>query len=166
MFSLPFLIGDFLIDGVQLKQLKQIKDDRGYLMEMLRSDWPEFKKIGKFGQCYVTVCNAGVAKAWHFHKKQTDRFIVVKGMARIALFDARAKSKTKGEINDFVIGEDNPALLLIPKGVIHGFTSATENPAFIVNIPTQLYNYKKPDEFRLPFDTPEIKYDWRCERGG
>ncbi len=155
-----------MINGVTFKQLKQIKDDRGYLMEMLRSDWPEFKETGKFGQCYVTVCNPNVAKAWHYHKKQTDRFIVLKGMARVALFDARKKSKTKGEVNEFVFGEDNPALLVIPKGVVHGFTSATIEPAYIVNIPTGLYNYSKPDEFRLPFDSKDIPYDWKCERGG
>ncbi len=158
--------GFFLIDGVVLRQLKQIKDDRGYLMEMLRSDWGEFKNTGKFGQCYIAVCNSGVAKAWHYHKKQVDRFIVVKGSARIALFDARKKSKTKGELNEFIVGEDNPALLLIPIGVIHGFTSATAEPAYIVNIPTQLYDYSKPDEYRMPFDSKEIPYDWKCERGG
>ncbi len=155
-----------MIEGTKLKQLKQIKDDRGYLMEMMRSDWTEFKETGKFGQCYMTVCNPNVAKAWHYHKKQFDRFIVVKGMARIALFDLRAGSKTKGELNEFVLGEGNPALLIIPIGVAHGFTSATSEPVHIVNIPTKLYNYKKPDEFRIPFNSKEIPYDWKCEKGG
>jgi dTDP-4-dehydrorhamnose 3,5-epimerase len=152
-----------VIEGVVLRQLKQLKDDRGCLMEMLRSDWPEFKK---FGQVYVTVCKPSVAKAWHYHKNQTDHFIVVKGMARIALFDNRAGSKTRGELNEFVIGEQKPALLVIPKGVVHGFTSATSEDVYIVNVPDKTYNYKKPDEFRLPFDSKEIPYDWRCERGG
>ena len=155
-----------MIEGVVLKQLKQLKDDRGYLMEMLRSDWPEFSLSGKFGQCYMAVCNPGIAKAWHYHKKQMDRFVVVKGMARIALFDARKKSKTKGELNEFIIGEGNPALLVIPKGVVHGFTSAASEPAYIVNIPNKLYDYSKPDEYRIPFDSKDIPYDWHCERGG
>ena len=151
------------IDGVVLKALKQIRDDRGYLMEMLRSDWPEFEK---FGQVYVTVCKPGVAKAWHYHKEQTDHFVVVRGMARIALFDSREGSKTKGEVNEFVIGEEKPALLVIPKGVIHGFTSATKEDVCIVNVPDRLYDYKNPDEYRIPFDSKEIPFDWKCKKGG
>jgi dTDP-4-dehydrorhamnose 3,5-epimerase len=132
----------------------------------LRSDWSEFKDIGKFGQCYITACNSNVAKAWHYHKKQTDRFVVVKGMAKVVLFDARKKSKTKGEVNEFIFGDEKPALLVIPKGVVHGFTSANSEQVLIVNIPNQLYDYKKPDEYRMPFDSKDIPYDWHCERGG
>jgi dTDP-4-dehydrorhamnose 3,5-epimerase len=64
-----------LIQGVQVKQLKWITDERGKLMEMLRSDDPIFQK---FGQVYVTTCYPGVVKAWHYHKKQDDNFVVSK----------------------------------------------------------------------------------------
>lgn len=151
-----------LIEGVRVKQLKKIVDDRGYLMEMMRSDWQEFEK---FGQCYVTVCNYGVAKAWHYHKIQTDHFIVVNGTARIALYDARKNSPTFGKLNEFICGAENPALVKIPPFVYHGFTAEGKKPASIINIPTELYNYSKPDEFRRPFNWSEIKYDWKTKTG-
>lgn len=152
-----------LIEGVKVRQLKQIHDDRGYLMEMLRKDWIEFEK---FGQAYLTVCYPGVAKGWHFHKKQTDNFICIKNMARVVVFDNRADSKTKGTLNEFIMGEDNPILLTIPPFTLHGFRTEGKKPVYIVNIPNRIYNYKKPDEFRVPFNDPSIPYDWKVKKGG
>lgn len=152
-----------LIEGVKTRQLKKIVDERGYLMEMLRSDWPEFEKIA---QVYLTACNPGYAKAWHYHKKQSDHFVCVKENAVIALYDMRDESGTKGLINEFLIGEKKPSLIKIPPFVAHGFRAEGKKTAFIVNIPTELYDYDKPDEFRLPFNDPSIKYDWKVKKGG
>jgi len=146
-----------LIQGVQTKKLRLIPDDRGFLMEMLRSDWPEFER---FGQSYITACYPGVIKAWHYHKKQTDHFVCVSGMAKVVLFDDREGSPTKGLINEFHIGYLNPLLIKIPLLTYHGFTAEGTDTALIVNFPTQLYNYQEPDEFRRPFDDPSIPYDW------
>lgn len=146
-----------LIEGVILRNLRVIPDERGRLMEMLRSDDPLFKK---FGQAYMTTAYPGVVKAWHYHKKQWDAFVVVKGMMKVVLYDERENSKTKGMINEFFLGEHNPKLLQIPPFVYHGFKCISENEAMVVNIPTELYNYNEPDEFRLPFNDKLIPYDW------
>ncbi len=76
-----------LIQGVTVKPLRVIPDERGYLFEMLRSDDPLFQK---FGQTYVTAIYPGAIKAWHYHKKQTDHFVCVHGMAKVVLYDDRA----------------------------------------------------------------------------
>ncbi|MDO8633688.1 MAG: dTDP-4-dehydrorhamnose 3,5-epimerase family protein [archaeon] len=151
-----------MIFGVMVKKLSQIKDERGFLMEMLRSDWKEFEK---FGQVYLTVCKAGYAKAWHYHKKQTDHFVCVKNNARIVLYDNREGSFTRGLLNEFVIGEKNPLLVKIPPLVLHGFRAEGKKDACIVNIPTELYNYEKPDEFRIPFNDALVPYDWKVKKG-
>lgn len=151
-----------IIDGVKTRQLKQIPDERGFLMEMLRSDWPEFEK---FGQVYMTVCNPGFAKAWHYHKKQTDNFICVKENALVVLYDSREGSKTSGMVNEFVIGEKNNLLLQIPPYVLHGFMADGKKEAYIVNVPTLLYEYKEPDEFRLAFNDPSVPYKWKAKKG-
>jgi dTDP-4-dehydrorhamnose 3,5-epimerase len=147
-----------MIDGVVIKQLKQFADERGWLTEILRSDWEHFKK---FGQVYVTAAYPQVVKAWHMHKKQTDNIACIKGMIKLVLYDDREKSKTKGEINEFIIGEKNLILVQIPPEVWHGFKTITEEYALVINIPTELYNYKEPDEYRLPPDTRKIPYDWK-----
>ena len=146
-----------MIDGVKTKQLRPVCDERGRLMEVFRSDWPEFIR---FGQVYMTTAYPGVVKAWHYHKKQTDSFICIKGMMKVVLFDNRPGSKTKGEINEFFIGEHNMMLVQIPKLVYHGFKCISDKEAAILNVPTELYNYKFPDEYRLPAHTKKIPYDW------
>ena len=151
-----------MIDGVIIKDLKVIPDERGLLMEMWRSDDPDFER---FGQCYVTMVYPGVVKAWHYHKKQTDHFVCVGGMAKVVLHDLREDSPTRGETNEFVIGWQRQRMIVIPPDVYHGFTAVGNEPAFIVNVPTELYDYDDPDEFRRPFDDPEIGYDWGVKNG-
>ena len=151
-----------LIQGVSTRRLRLIPDERGFLMELLRSDWPEFEK---FGQVYVTAVYPGVVKGWHYHKKQTDNFVCVKGMAKVVLYDPREGSPTRGQVNEFFIGELNPMLVQIPPGVYHGFKGISQDIALIVNIPTELYNYEQPDEYRLPPHTAEIPYDWSRKDG-
>jgi dTDP-4-dehydrorhamnose 3,5-epimerase len=146
-----------LIEGVVARAQRLIPDDRGFLMEMLRSDWPEFKR---FGQAYMTACYPGIVKAWHVHTKQWDHFSCVHGTAKVVLYDARERSTTNGRINEFYIGPLNPRLVVIPPLVYHGFTAVGVEPALIINIPTELYDYETPDEHHLPFDDPSIPYSW------
>jgi len=151
-----------LIDGVKVRRLRVIPDERGYLMEMLRSDWEEYMK---FGQAYVTACYPGVVKAWHYHKVQWDHFVCVAGMAKVVLYDPREASPTRGLINEFHLGYLNPVLLKIPPLVYHGFTAEGGSTALIVNFPTELYNSEAPDEYRLPYNDPSIPYSWEIRHG-
>lgn len=146
------------IDGVIIQQLRLIADERGWLMEILRSDWKLFEK---FAQVYVTAAHPQVVKAWHMHEAQTDNIACVKGMVKLVLCDGRRNSNTKGEITEFFIGERNPILVKIPSIVWHGFKNIGEEIAIVMNVPTNLYNYKNPDEHRLPPDTKKISYDWK-----
>jgi len=150
------------ISGVKVRRLRLIPDDRGWLMELLRTDWEEFEK---FGQAYVTTCYPDVIKAWHYHKLQTDPFTCVSGLAKLALYDPRDDSPTKGMVNEFYLGTLNPILVKIPHHVYHGFTAAGNELAMIVNFPTHIYNYEKPDEYRLPYDDPSIPYKWEVKMG-
>lgn len=151
-----------LIHGVVVKALKVIPDERGRVMEMLRCDDDLFIK---FGQAYVTTAYPGVVKAWHYHKIQSDNFVVVKGMMKVALYDPRKGSPTRGMINEFFMGEHNPILLQIPPHVYHGFTTVGESEAIVVNIPTEPYNRKNPDEYRLDPHTQKIPYEWKRKDG-
>ncbi|MBN2135171.1 MAG: dTDP-4-dehydrorhamnose 3,5-epimerase family protein [Acidobacteria bacterium] len=151
-----------LIDGVEQKKLKVIPDERGRLMEVLRSDWDIF---GKFGQAYITTAYPGVVKAWHYHKSQTDHMAVVHGMMKVVLYDSREGSPTKGLVNEFIIGVHNPTLLKIPKMVYHGFKCISEEEAIVINIPDGLYNYEDPDEFRIDPHENDIPYSWERKDG-
>lgn len=151
-----------MIDGVLIKQLRVIPDERGYLMEILRSDDSFFQS---FGQAYLTVVYPDVVKGWHYHKVQTDHFCVVKGMAKVVLYDERAESPTRGEVNEFFIGEKNPAVLVIPNGVLHGMKGVGVEPALLLNLPTHAYDHANPDEFRVPPHDNDVPYDWSRKDG-
>ena len=151
-----------MIDGVQIKKLKVIPDERGYLMEMLRCDDDFFQK---FGQVYLTVAYPGVVKGWHYHKIQTDHFVCVKGMLKVVLYDDRDGSRTRGEVNEFFLGEHNPILLVIPNGVLHGMKGVGSEPAYLINVPTEPYKYHEPDEYRVDPHDNDIPYDWSRKDG-
>jgi dTDP-4-dehydrorhamnose 3,5-epimerase len=146
-----------MIYGVEIKKLKIIPDERGRLMEILRSDEPIFQK---FGQVYMTTAFPGVTKAWHYHKLQDDYFTCISGVMRLALYDSRQDSSTYEEINDFVISLDNPVLVKIPKLIYHGFKCISDIEAIVINVPTMTYNYKNCDEYRLDAFDNDIPYDW------
>ena len=152
-----------MIEGVKVKKLEIIEDERGRLMEILRNDDSFFSK---FGQVYMTTAKPGYVKAWHYHKKQDDNFTCVKGKIRLVLYDGRENSKTKGEVNEFLISLENPIVVHIPKGVYHGFEALGNEEAFVINTVTEPYNREKPDEFRIdPFDN-DIPFKWSGKKGG
>jgi dTDP-4-dehydrorhamnose 3,5-epimerase len=151
-----------MIDGVRIKQLKVMPDERGYVMEILRCDDDMYEK---FGQTYITACYPGVIKGWHYHKVQADHFTCIIGMVKVALYDDRDGSPTRGETNEFFMGEKNNILLKIPRGVLHGFKAIGNETAVIVNVPTEPYNRENPDEYRVPYNSKDIPYDWDIKMG-
>lgn len=151
-----------MIEGVKVKRLRVVPDERGRVMEILRCDDPMFTQ---FGQVYMTTTYPKVIKAWHMHKFQEDNIAVVKGMLKLALYDPREDSPTKGEVEEFFIGEHNPLLVHIPAGVYHGWKCISESEAIVINTVSRPYNHENPDEHRLPYDTDQIPYDWEIRMG-
>jgi len=151
-----------MIDGVKIKKLKVIPDERGRLMEILRADDEMFSN---FGQVYMTAAYPGVVKGWHYHKKQFDNMAVIKGMMKIVLYDGRQTSMTCGKVQEIFAGEHNPVLVHIPPYVYHGFKCISNDEALVVNVPSEPYNYQEPDEFRVPPHDSEIPYQWDRKDG-
>lgn len=151
-----------VITGVESKILKVVPDERGRLMEILRSDDAIFNQ---FGQVYLTTTYPGVVKAWHYHKKQADTICCISGMICLVLWDDRPDSLTKGGLNTFCIGTYRPLLVKVPAGVYHGWKCISQEEALIINIPTQPYCYNDPDEYRMDPHLCEIPYNWDRKDG-
>ncbi|MDR2017819.1 MAG: dTDP-4-dehydrorhamnose 3,5-epimerase family protein [Syntrophobacterales bacterium] len=151
-----------MIDGVITRQLRLIPDERGRLMEILRNDDNFFVH---FGQVYLTTTYPGVVKAWHYHKKQDDFITCVKGMLKLALFDDREESSTRGEVNDFFIGDHNPMIVKVPRMVYHGWKCVSVEEALVINVPTEPYNRENPDEYRLDPHVNGVPYKWERKDG-
>jgi dTDP-4-dehydrorhamnose 3,5-epimerase len=150
------------IEGVKVKALRTIPDERGWLMEIIRSDDGDF--FTKFGQVYVSATYPGVVKAWHFHRRQVDNFACLTGMIKLVLVDTRDGSPTKGAVNEFFIGTEQRLLVQIPALVYHGWKCISTEMSLVVNVPTELYHYEDPDEYRVePHGT--LPYDWTRKDG-
>jgi len=147
-----------MIEGVIIKPLKQIPDERGKIMHMLRVDDPEFEK---FGEIYFSVVFPGVVKGWHLHKKMTLNYAVVSGTIKLVLYDKRENSPTKGELMEIFMGEDNYALVQIPPGVVNGFKGIGRQSAIVANCATEPHD---PNEIiRIdPFNN-DIPYNWELK---
>ena len=150
------------IQGVKVKVLRAVPDERGWLMEILRADDREM--FSRFGQVYVSATYPGVVKAWHYHRVQTDNFVCVAGMIKLVLVDTREKSPTRNLVNEFFLGVHNPLLVQVPNLVYHGWKCISPEPALVINVPDEPYNRAEPDELRLaPHGT--LAYDWTRKDG-
>jgi len=150
------------IAGVKVKPLRIVPDERGWLMEILRADDQEL--FTRFGQVYVSATYPGVVKAWHFHHRQIDNFACVAGMVKLVLVDTRDDSPTRGRINEFFVGTQNPVLVQVPNLVYHGWKCISVEPSLVLNVPNEPYDYSDPDEQRLePHGT--LPYDWARKDG-
>ncbi len=143
-----------MIEGVILKPLRQIKDDRGKVMHMLRADDPMFTE---FGEIYFSQVLPGVIKAWKLHTKITQNYAVVSGNIRVVIYDSREDSPSKGQTDEYEIGQDNYALLRIPKGVWSGFIGLGDTPSLIANCtdlphdPGEIIK-REPTDSSVPFE--------------
>lgn len=148
-----------MIEGVRVKQLTKYCDDRGYFAELVRDDEPELLK--RFGQASISMSYPGVIKAFHYHDYQDDLWCFPSGNAQVVLYDLRETSPSYGKTDVFYMGEENSILLLIPKGVAHGYRVLGQKPATIVYFTTESYNREKPDEKRIAWNDTEIGFDWK-----
>ena len=144
-----------MIDGVFLKKLDIIPDERGKILHMMRLDDDIYEK---FGEIYFSLVYPGVIKGWHLHKEMTLNYAVPVGLIRLVLYDDRENSPTKGQINEFYIGESNYCIVKIPKMIWNGFKGIGITPSLVANCSTLAHD---PDEIirKDPF-SKEIPYNW------
>ncbi len=149
-----------MIEGVVVAPRRQIVDERGKVVHVLRADDPEFEA---FGEVYVSWVNPGVVKAWHLHREMTLNYVGLVGLAKLALWDDREASSTRGEVMELFLGPDTHQLVSVPPGVWNGFKGVATVPSAVCNCATIPH---RPDEIvrRDPFD-PAVPYRWDVRHG-
>jgi dTDP-4-dehydrorhamnose 3,5-epimerase len=148
------------INGVTVKRLVRHPDDRGFFEEILRDD---DRLLRRFGQASLSMSYPGVIKAFHYHERQDDLWFFPVGSAQVVLYDRRPDSPTHGITQVLYPGEDNPELILIPVGVLHGYRVLGAKPLMIVYFTTESYRRDDPDEKRVAWNDPEIGFDWTTQ---
>jgi dTDP-4-dehydrorhamnose 3,5-epimerase len=149
-----------MIDGVRIVSLRQILDERGKIMHMLRADAPHFQS---FGEVYFSAVHPGAVKAWHLHKKMVLNYAVPIGKIKLVLFDDRANSPTNGSIQEVYLGPDNYNLVVIPPLVWNGFKGIGADMALVANCASIPHD---PQEIEhLDPTSDRIRYDWGIKHG-
>ena len=149
-----------MIEGIAIRPLKQISDERGKVMHMLKRDDPWFEK---FGEIYFSAVYPGAIKGWHLHKVMTLNYAVVSGIIKLVLYDDREGSPSRGRLQEIFTGQDNYALISIPANVWNGFKGIGTAPAIVANCATIPHD---PAEIvRLDPFTKTIPYDWNLKHG-
>ncbi len=144
-----------MIEGVLIHPLRQIPDERGTIMHMLRRDDPHFEQ---FGEIYFSVVYPNVVKGWHLHRRMTLNYAVITGMVKLVLYDDRDGSPTRHELMQVFLGDAHYALVKIPPGIWNGFKGIGVIPAIVANCATEPHD---ADEIvRMDPFTNKIPYDW------
>ncbi|MCX5797449.1 MAG: dTDP-4-dehydrorhamnose 3,5-epimerase family protein [Elusimicrobia bacterium] len=144
-----------MLHGVAVHPLRQILDERGKVMHMLRRDDPWFEK---FGEIYFSVVNPDAIKAWHLHKTMTLNYAVVSGQITLVLFDVRPESPTRGQLQEISAGQESYALVTVPPGIWNGFKGIAPAPSIVANCATVPHD---PEEIvRIDPFSKDIPYDW------
>ena len=151
------------IDGVQAVRLEPHVDHRGSLFEIVNFDHPFWQEPVVYA--YAITIRPGRIKGWGMHKLQTDRYLIVNGSVRVALFDGRTESATHGLVDVRQLTGEAPSLLAIPPGVWHADQNWGEEDALLVNFPTRPYDHAAPDKYRLDPHSGEIPFDWSLPDG-
>ena len=135
---MPERFSEGAIEGVVVRKLRRFFDDRGWLTELFRHD--ELAEEFFPAMAYISSTNPGVARGPHEHRDQADLFCFIgPSNFELRMWDNRKDSATFGSVMTMVVGEDNPAAVLIPAGVVHGYQNVGELDGIVINCPNRLY---------------------------
>lgn len=147
-----------MIEGVIITEKKQIFDERGKVMHMIKKSDEEFKN---FGEVYFSCINPDVIKAWHIHKKMTLNYIVVYGQIKFVLFDSRKESSTYGQVMELFLSPENYKLVTVPPNIWNGFKGLGDSISIVANCSD--FEHDSEEISREDFDTKNIPYDWNVK---
>lgn len=144
------------IAGVVNTPLREIKDERGAVLHMLRCDADDFSR---FGECYFSEVAPGAVKAWKRHVLQTQNIAVPVGRIRLVIYDDRQGSATKNNILLLELGRpDAYQRVQIPPGLWYGFACLSDSAALVANCADQPHAAGE-SEIRN-YNDPAIPYSW------
>ena len=155
--SEPFVIGD--IDGVVVRDLKIVRDRRGWLAELFRRD--ELEERLYPAMAYISSTGPGIRRGPHEHVDQADLFCFIgPSNFKIRMWDNRAGSETFNHVMTLIVGQDNPKSVLVPGGVVHAYQNVGGIDGMVINCPNRLYagqgRQEKVDEIRHEDDSDTV----------
>jgi dTDP-4-dehydrorhamnose 3,5-epimerase len=126
------------IAGVEVRKLKKYDDQRGWLTELYRSD--EVSEAVVPAMCYASISRPGATRGPHEHVEQTDWFCFFgPSTFLLVLWDNRPSSPSYRSQMRLLVGEADPAAVIVPNGVVHGYKNVGGCDGLVINLPNKLY---------------------------
>ncbi len=145
------MITEYALEGVRTFEIDVLPDERGFFSEALRQDWKNFVDEW-IAQVNLSYSYPNMIRAWHRHLRgQVDYFLVLKGAMKICAYDEETR-----RLAEVIASEDRPLLVRIPGHYYHGTKTISSEPSLTVYFVNRLYDYKEPDEQRIPWNDPRI----------
>ncbi len=141
-----------MLQGIKIKSIRRLPDERGFFSEVARNDWKELFGEDNIAQVNHSLTYPNLIRAWHRHLRgQVDYFLVVKGMVKICAFDEKTQ-----ELNEIISSSLDLQVVRMPGNYWHGFKALGDEPAMLIYFTTKLYDYAHPDEERRPWNDPTL----------
>lgn len=135
------------ISYVPLKEmvvdLTEHRDERGVFCELVRT-----KECGQFS---VSTTNPDIVRGGHYHNTKMERFIVIKGKAKIEFEHVITHEKI-----EFEVSGDKLQYVTIPVGYQHSINNIGKDELVLFIWANELFDEKVPDTYVM-----EKKYDRR-----
>lgn len=139
---------------ILITNIKKFEDNRGIFYESYKENSldKEYGITKKFVQDNHSISKYGVIRGMHYQwDKPMDKLVrVSKGIIIDIILDIRKNSKTFGEINTYILDEENNNQLWVPAGFAHAFISLSTE-SHVQYKCTELYN-KDGESGITPFD--------------
>ena len=141
-----------MLQGIKIRQIRRLSDERGFFTEVMRKDWKELFGEDTIAQANFSFTYPDVIRAWHRHVRgQVDYFLALRGLIKICAFDDNT-----GEVNEVISSALDLQVVRMPGHYWHGFKAIGDEPAMLLYFTTNLYDASNPDEERRPWNDPAL----------
>ena len=141
------------IRDVVVTPLKRFADQRGSFTEIVRPS----ESALTFEQVSHSRSQAGVLRGLHYHRQQHDLWYLAVGEAQIVLVDLRKEVVGSPQVQSWVARGDEPATILIPPRVAHGYLAVTDIE--LLYLTSKVWDPE--DEFGVAWDDPALDIPWQ-----
>jgi UDP-2-acetamido-2,6-beta-L-arabino-hexul-4-ose reductase len=122
------------------RALDEKADERGSFVEVVRA-------FGGQGQTSFSTTKPGVTRGNHFHLHKVERFVVVKGSARIAV-----RPVAGGEVRRFDVTGDEPVFIDIPTLHTHNISNTGTSELLTLFWASEIFDPADPDTYSEPVE--------------
>ena len=111
-------------------------DERGSFVELIKTD--------ESGQFSMSSSKSNVVRGNHYHHTKLERFIVIKGKARICL-----RHIIDGTTHEFEVGDTNIKSVMMPPGYTHSIENIGRGEMILMIWCNELFDKENPDTYYL-----------------